>query len=112
MAVQLSLVITQHIRGKKLLEGLIGFLDCGILSLRNGKEAADYKVLTLAAITDKIIPFFKKYPIQGAKSLNFADFCLALLIPPPLAFGKGGISGDNERKRLFNSEGLRRSTKN
>lgn len=77
MAVQLSLVITQHIRDKKLLEGLIGYLDCGILSLRNGKEAADYKVLTLAGITDKIIPFFKKYPIQGAKSLNFTDFCLA-----------------------------------
>lgn len=77
MAVQLSLIITQHARDHKLLEGLIGYLGCGIYSERKGKEAGDYKVLTLGGIADKIIPFFLKYPIQGTKSLNFADFCLA-----------------------------------
>lgn len=109
MAVQLSLVITQHIRDKKLLEGLIEYLDCGILSQRKGKEAADYKVLTLAGISDKIIPFFLKYPIQGTKSLNFADFCLAAeimkekghLTPSPpttsTAGGGGGCKGGGRK---------------
>jgi hypothetical protein len=27
-------------------------------------------------IQEKIIPFFKNYPIQGVKSLDFKDFCL------------------------------------
>jgi hypothetical protein len=26
-------------------------------------------------LTDKIIPFFKKYPILGEKSKDFGDFC-------------------------------------
>lgn len=77
MAVQISLIITQHSRDKKLLEGLIEYLACGKYSQRKGKEYGDYKVVSLAGITDKVIPFFLKYPLLGTKSLNFADFCLA-----------------------------------
>jgi hypothetical protein len=29
----------------------------------------------LSDITDKIIPLFKKYPIEGVKAKDFADFC-------------------------------------
>ena len=25
---------------------------------------------------DKVIPFFKKYPIIGVKALDFSDFCI------------------------------------
>ena len=25
--------------------------------------------------SDKIIPFFEKYPIKGVKALDYADFC-------------------------------------
>lgn len=36
-----------------------------------------FRVTKLSDITDKIIPFFKKYPIVGIKALDFADFGLA-----------------------------------
>lgn len=31
-------------------------------------------VKKFADITDKIIPFFDKYPLQGVKALEFSDF--------------------------------------
>lgn len=37
----------------------------------------DYKVTKLKDITEKIIPFFKKYEIVGVKALDFADWCNA-----------------------------------
>lgn len=34
-----------------------------------------YWVVTrLSDITDKILPFFDKYPLQGSKALDYADF--------------------------------------
>ena len=35
----------------------------------------NYKVTTLCDITQNIIPFFKKHPIEGVKSEDFADWC-------------------------------------
>lgn len=77
MAVGLEFVVTQHTRDKELLESLIGFLGCGRYSPSNDTEAGNYKVNSIADIGNKIIPFFNKYPLRGAKSANFADFCLA-----------------------------------
>src|SRR3989344_5234756 len=34
-----------------------------------------YKVSNLRDITQKIIPFFEKYPLQARKKYNFAVFC-------------------------------------
>jgi hypothetical protein len=39
-------------------------------------NAVGFKVQKLSDITDRIIPFFKKYPIQGVKLKDFHDFCL------------------------------------
>jgi LAGLIDADG endonuclease len=72
MAVQLVFVVTQHVRDQKLLEGLIDYIGCGRYSKR--KEAGDFKVLSIADINKKIIPFFSEYQLQGVKSQNFADF--------------------------------------
>jgi hypothetical protein len=72
MAVQLVFVVTQHVRDQKLLEGLIDYIGCGRYSKR--KEAGDFKVLSIADINKKIIPFFSEYQLQGVKSHNLADF--------------------------------------
>jgi LAGLIDADG endonuclease len=55
---------------------LINYLGCG----RYVAAGLDYKygefiVSNLPEIVEKIIPFFKKYPIIGNKSLDFYDFC-------------------------------------
>lgn len=75
MAIQLSYIITQHIRDKKLLEGISTYLGCGKCSLR--KEAGDFKVVSVTDIIKKIIPFFTEYQLQGAKLLNYNDLCAA-----------------------------------
>ena len=36
----------------------------------------DFKVTKLDDIINKIITFFQKYPIQGAKAIDLADWCL------------------------------------
>ena len=41
------------------------------------KNASFYRVTKFDDIVNKIIPFFKKYPILGVKALDFADFCKA-----------------------------------
>lgn len=37
-------------------------------------QAGDFIVTKYSDIADKIIPFFYKYPIRGAKALDFSDF--------------------------------------
>ena len=73
--VQLVFVITQHLRDQQLLICIIKYLGCGKI-YRKGKTF-DLKVYKLSDIVNKIIPFFKKYPILGVKALDFADFCKA-----------------------------------
>jgi len=108
MAVQLVFAITQHIRDKELLEGLKGYLDCGKYSVRKGNEAGDYKVISIADINEKIIPFFLKYPLQGSKSLNFADFCLAANIMK--VKGHLTLEGLEEIQKIKMGMNTRRST--
>jgi len=37
--------------------------------------AVNFVVSRFSDITEKIIPFFDKYPLVGVKSLDYADFC-------------------------------------
>ena len=73
-AVQLIFKITQHERDEQLIRGaVIELLNCG--NLYKNWDTFDFKVSKLSDITDKIIPFLKKYPILGVKALDFADWC-------------------------------------
>ena len=69
----LVFVITQHLRDQQLLICIMKYLGCGNV-YKKGK-AFDYRVSKLSDIEKKIIPFFKKYPIVGVKTMDFADFC-------------------------------------
>jgi len=40
----------------------------------------DYEVKKLSDLTEKIIPFFKKYPLKGVKKLDFENFCKVALL--------------------------------
>jgi hypothetical protein len=55
------------------MRSLIEYFECGKISLQ--KEKVDFVVQKYSDLTEKIIPFFKKYPIIGEKSKDFADFC-------------------------------------
>ena len=69
----LCFIITQSERDKELMISLIEYLNCGNINKKS--KAVDFKVTKSKDIEEKIIPFFKKYPIEGVKSKDFSDFC-------------------------------------
>ena len=78
--VQLIFKISQHHRDKNLLELISKYLNCGNVYYHS-ENAFVFKVGKFVDINNKIIPFFKSYPIQGIKELDYQDFCeIAILI--------------------------------
>ena len=71
--VKLVFEISQHIWDEIIMRSLVEFLKCGVIF--KNREAIYFRVTKFHDITDKIIPFFKKYRIHGVKALDFADFC-------------------------------------
>lgn len=64
--------LVQHSRDEDLMRCLIDYLGCGNIYVDG--SAVEYRVTKLSDLTDKIIPLFQKYPIQGVKYLDYADF--------------------------------------
>lgn len=66
---------------KEILERVKATLGCGNLYHLSYKRYAKwkphykYKVSNFRDISEKIIPFFKKYPLQAKKKQSFAFFC-------------------------------------
>ncbi len=77
-AVQLVFQLTQHKRDELLLIYFTKFFDSGNV-FKNGDYYV-FKVTKFSELDEKIVPFFKNYPILGAKSKDFHDwlevFCL------------------------------------
>ena len=74
--VKLELQVSQHVIDKQLMKSLIKYLNGGnIYEKKKNKTWIEYRVTKIADITQKVIPFFNKYPIVGVKALDFADFC-------------------------------------
>ena len=73
--VSLFFFITQHVRDELLMNSLIEYLGCGIIYRKNNKEVLEYRATKVSDISEKILPFFQKYPIIGVKSKDFQDFC-------------------------------------
>lgn len=72
--VTLTFQLTQHSRDEQLLISLTKYLGCG--SVSSDREFFRFRVTKLYDITNKIIPYFKKYPILGVKAKDFKDWCL------------------------------------
>jgi hypothetical protein len=52
------------------------YLACGKVYKAGGeRESAEFRINKFADFSNSILPLFSKYPIQGNKSLDFADFC-------------------------------------
>lgn len=67
--------ITQHSRDADLMKSLIYYFNSGRYAPRSNKDFCDFLVTTFSDIHYKIIPFLKKYEIEGGKANDFADFC-------------------------------------
>ena len=75
--VKLSFQVTQHSREEQLMRSLEKYLDCGNYQPHSKLDVGNFVVTGFSDIAEKIIPLFKKYKIEGAKALDFADFCKA-----------------------------------
>ena len=69
--VHLEFQLTQHKRDEVLMKSFKIYFDCG--RIYKDRDSFNFKVTNLKDITNKIIPFFIKYPIQGVKALDFED---------------------------------------
>jgi len=74
-SVELELSVTQHSRDIALIKSLDAYLGCGTTLELATNSAVRFYVKKFSYIYNIIIPFYKKYPIQGTKSLDFNDFC-------------------------------------
>ena len=71
--VYLEFQLIQHNRDLNLITSLIKYLNCGYVIKK--RTLVEFRVTKFDDITNKIIPFFIKYPIQGVKALDFEDWC-------------------------------------
>ena len=65
-AVQLKFILVQHSRDEKIMKSLIEYFKCG--NLLKKRETVHFSVTKFTDLTEKIIPFFLKYPVLGVKS--------------------------------------------
>jgi len=73
LSVELIFQITQHSRDVLLMNNLVEFLGCGKCYPRAGKDFVEFRVGRILDNTEKIIPFFDKYPLMGVKRLDYLD---------------------------------------
>lgn len=65
--------VTQDCRDDFLLRSFVSFFGCG--SCVRSDNIVEFICVNTKDINNKILPFFKKYPILGVKSLDFNDWC-------------------------------------
>lgn len=73
--VYLRFRLTQNDRDVKLMELIINYLGTGRIDRdnRKGNSTVNIVVGNFSDITEKIIPFFDRYPILGVKKLDYLD---------------------------------------
>jgi len=68
--------ISQHVRDELLLTKFIEYLGCGtVYKFSTRPDSVSFTVSKFKYISEKVIPFFQKYPLQGIKALDFKCFC-------------------------------------
>lgn len=72
--VTLKLQVTQHIRDEELLQSLIAYFGCGRIEKDPRGSKVYFLITRFSDITEKLIPLLEKYPLQGVKALDYADF--------------------------------------
>lgn len=70
VSLQLKFQITQHNRDESLIRSLIDYFNSG--NVVKNQNTYVFEVTKISDLNNKIIPFFKEYPIRGSK---FKDFC-------------------------------------
>jgi hypothetical protein len=90
-------------RDLPLMNSIKKYLGCGNFQVKSKKPIVNLVVSKFSDINEKIIPFFDKYPLQGTKILNYADFCkIAELMKSKTHLTLSGIEQIREIKDRMN----------
>ena len=99
--------VVQHKRDVKLPEAFKNFFECGVVRVNHGDRLA-YRVRSLKDLRQRIVPFFKQYPLRSTKRDDFNLFCEALrAIRKGEHLTKEGIARINVLRRRMNRGKLR-----
>ncbi|MDO8511697.1 MAG: LAGLIDADG family homing endonuclease [bacterium] len=108
-SVELQFHIKLNARDRELLEVVKESLGCGGVYFQketraNHAQCFRYTVNSHQTIIEKIIPFFKKYPLQSSSKLkSFQYFCeIAEMVEQKLHHSPEGIEKIRELKSMMN----------
>lgn len=69
-----SFSISLNRRDLSLLKSVHGFFGCGAIRFSKSDRTYKYEIRSISKIHKKIIPHFYKFPLYGAKSIDFELF--------------------------------------
>lgn len=69
-----SFSISQNKRNLELMKMVNNHFQCGAIRFSKSDQNYKYEVRSISDLYKKIIPFFKNYPLQGAKQADFEKF--------------------------------------
>ena len=76
-------VVTQGEKSREAMEAIKNYFDCGGIYINRRHDNHKHNLLRYCVrnqndLKNKIIPFFRKYPLQTAKREQFEKFCTRL----------------------------------
>jgi hypothetical protein len=74
ISVALNFILVQNIRDSKLLTNFALVFGCGSLNIIEKSGIVRFSIRNFSDISEKLIPFFEEYKIQGVKAKDFNDF--------------------------------------
>jgi hypothetical protein len=72
--VQLSLIITQHVRDAELLKAIITFLGGGTLQFQKNTNVVHLRLRDFNIISTVLIPLLNTHPLKTTKRYDFEKF--------------------------------------
>jgi len=92
ISVALNFFVEKNIRDSYLLASFSQIFGCGSINIVEKSGIVSFSVRNYSDITDKIIPFFEEYNIQGVKAKDFNDFKeVSILMKSKLHLTKEGL---------------------
>lgn len=97
--------LSQHSRDETLFKCIVNYLGYGIIEkVKTRPNSVAFVVYKFSDIWDKLVPFFREYPLQSVKLLNFFDFCkIANLMLVKAHLTKEGIEKISSIKSQMNT---------
>jgi len=74
----LRFILSQHSRDLQLMNSIMKYFNCGLVySTSTRGESVEFRMNKFLDVWNTLIPFLKKYPLQGSKLRDFSDFAKA-----------------------------------